>query len=90
MAYCEALLQDCRHTLKAFWVKQTSMADLQSLLSTCTLFQSHMHVPGKLRGVSHCVREDRKRVAKMWPKSLLFLLLAVSQKKVCLCFKLYM
>lgn len=40
------------------------MADLQSLLSTCTLFQSHMHVAGKLRGVSHCVREDRNIVAK--------------------------
>lgn len=57
------------------------MTDLQSLLSTCTLFQSHMHVAGKLRGVSHCVREDRKRVASMWTKSLLFLLSAVSQKK---------
>lgn len=46
-----------------------------------TLFQSHMQVAAKLRGVSHCVREDRKRVASMWPKSLLFLLSAASQKK---------
>lgn len=59
----------------------TDIYDGPTKLSTCALFQSHMQVARKLRGVSHCVREDRKRVASMWPKSLLFLLSAVSQKK---------